>query len=137
MPLALGHTWFFRKSKELSEPELMGISSEFEGINGNYIGFHLVVFLPLLFLAVMLFLSVGKEWMPLMLGLRLFPLVFVICAVYGFFQASFAIYMGVYPMGRSLLYIYDEKSVIRRAAKIQIMICLVTYSALFLWAALS
>jgi hypothetical protein len=136
-PIALWQMWYFRGKKQLSETELINISSEFEGINSSYVGFSLIVLIPLLFLSMMLFLSVGKNWTPLIFGIRLFPLIIVISAAYGIHQGSFAIYKGVYPMAKSLSYIHDEKSIIRRVAKLQIIMGLVAYGVLFLWAMVS
>jgi hypothetical protein len=134
LPIALWQTWYFRGKKGLSESELKDISKDFDGINGNYVGFHLVVLMPLLFLSLVLFLSIGKDWMPVVFGIRFFPAVFFISAAYGLFQGLFAIFKGVYPMGKSLLYVHDDKSIINRVAKTQIVIAFSTFIGLIFWA---
>jgi hypothetical protein len=133
-PLGLWQVWYFRDKKALTEAELIQISNEFEGINSTYVVFSVVVLLPLLVLSVTLFSSVALAWIPLMFGLRLFPLMFVIFATYGIYQALFAIYKGVYPVGKPVSFIYDDKVVLRRAAKRQIGISLGVYVALILLA---
>jgi hypothetical protein len=132
-PLALWQVWYFRDKKALTEAELIKLSNKFEGINSTYFVFSVVVLLPLLFLSVTLFSSVAMAWIPLIFGLRLFPLMFVIFAAYGIYQALFAIYKSVYPMGKSMSYIYDDKAAIHRAARLQIVISLGVYVALILF----
>jgi hypothetical protein len=135
-PIALWQVWYFHGKNALSEAELIKISSEFEGINSSYFVFSVVVLPPLLYLSVTLFSPVAMAWIPLIFGIRLFPLTFVIFAAYGIYQALFAIYKGVYPMGKPISYIYDNRTVIRRAAKLQIGISLGVYVALSLLARL-
>jgi hypothetical protein len=130
--ITLWKMWYFWNRNPLSEAALITISNEFEGINFSYFVFSVFVALPFLVFSLRLFSSITIAWVPFIFGIRLFPLFFVIFAASGFAHALFAIYKGVYPTGKSMSYIYDEKSKIHRLAILQIWISLFIYVVLSL-----
>ena len=65
--------------------------------------------------------------------IRFYPVGVVFAVGYGIYQGMFALRKGVYPMAKSLLYIYDDKARIRSIAKYQILIALTTFCVAILF----
>ena len=122
LPVGMWHLYYFPSKKQLTEKELIEVSSDFEGINGYYIGFSIValclfVGFPLLVISPSL-----DNWAMQKFGMEFYPSFAMIGAGYGMYQGSFALIKGVYPMARSLSYVYDDRAKINRIAKKQILI---------------
>ena len=122
MPVGIWHVFYFPSDKQLTEKQLVEISSDFEGMNGDYIGFSILA-LCLLIGFPLIVLSPGLDkWAIQKFGIEFYPSFTMISAGYGIYQGLFAFMKGVYPMARSLTYAYDNKAKIRRVAKNQILI---------------
>jgi hypothetical protein len=126
-PIGTWHLWYFRGEKKLSENDLVKVSRKFKEINSSYVLFSIVGLLPLMFVSLMLCISSWKNWSQLIPGIKYFPLAFALSAAYGIYQGSFALIKGVYPMAKSLSYVHDEESLIKRIAKYQILIAIAAY----------
>jgi hypothetical protein len=120
-PIGLWHLWYFRGKKGLSENELAKISRKFRGINSSYTLFTFLL-MPLILVPALLLSRVSVFWIPIISGVRFFPLAFMIFAGCAIYQGLFALSKGVYPTVKSLSYVYDETPRIRFVAKYQILI---------------
>ncbi len=136
LPAGIWHTFYFPSSKQFTEKKLVEISPAFEGTDGNYIGFSVIavclfIGFPLIVLAPGL-----DKWAIQSYGIIFYPSYTMFGAGYGIYQSLFALMNGVYPMGKSLSYFYDEKAKINRIAKSQILISfsVVIISVLFFFA---
>ena len=133
LPIGIWHVFYFPSSKHLTEKELVGISSEFEGINGDYIGFSVVAICLLIGFPLIVLASGLDKWAIEKFGVGFYPSSTLFGAGYGIYQGLFALRKSVYPMGKSLTYAYDDKAKIRRVAKNQILssISAVVFAVLF------
>jgi len=122
LPVGFWHLFYFLSSKELTEKELVAISSDFEGINGDYIGFSILAICLLLGFPLIVIAPGLDKWAMQKFGMEFYPSFAMFGAGYGIYQGLFALIKGVYPMGRSLTYAYDKKAKIRRVAIHQILI---------------
>jgi hypothetical protein len=111
---------YLLKSKGLGEKELTEISPKFKNINSDYIVFSFFAIM-LIIAPVLLMMSGTDKWAMANYGRRFYPAIAFFCSGYGIYQALFAIFKDVYPMGKILYFIYDDIKVIRRAAKIHII----------------
>jgi len=135
-PVGFWHLFYFPSKTHISEKELTEISPEFKSINSEYIVFSifaigLFMMFPLLVLA-----PSWDKWSVLKYGIRFYPSILSFTAGYGIYQGLFALIRGVYPMAKSLNYVYDDKAKIRRIAKYQILISVsaVAFVVLFFFA---
>ncbi len=116
--------FYFPSKKQLTEKQLLEISPSFENINGEYIGFSIAAIALLIFAPMLLIESAVDPWALAHFGMRFYPWVVLFNVGYAIYQASFALYKGVYPMGKGLSYAYEDKAVIWRVAVQQIAIAL-------------
>jgi hypothetical protein len=136
MPVGGWHLFYFWSKKQLTEKQLIEISADFEGINGTYIGFSIVAIGLLIGFPFMVLAPGLNKWALLNYGMKFYPSVVFINAGYGIYQSLFALMKGVYPMAKSLSYIYDDKAKIHSVAKYQILISIaaVIFVSLFFFA---
>ncbi len=124
LPAGIWHVFYFPSNKQLSEKQLVEISSEFEGTNGNYIGFSVIAICLLMGFPLMVLAPGLDKWSMQKFGIEFYPSSTMFGAGYGIYQGLFALMKGVYPMGTSLSYAYDDKAKINRVAKYQILIAI-------------
>jgi hypothetical protein len=121
LPVGFLHLYSFPSKKSLPEKELAKISSEFIGINSKYLIFSFFWALILIFLLVVQGPKLDN-WAIQNYGIRFYPAIVIFTAGYGIYQGTFAIFSGVYPMAKSLSFIYDDTNQIQRIATYQILI---------------
>ena len=136
MPVGGWHMFYFPSNKQLTEKQLSEISSDFEEINGTYIGFSILAIGLLIGFPLMVIAPGLDKWSILNYGMKFYPSIVFINAGYGIYQGLFALMKGVYPMAKSLSYVYDDRVKINRIAKYQILISVsaVIFVALFFFA---
>lgn len=107
--------YFFRKPS-LTEKELEEISPKFLTISAKYQLF-MVGWISLAMLLIVLSTD-DFLFVPVVSPRYIFS---AFIPSYGIFQGLFALLYGVYPQGKSLLFIYTDESIIRRVAIFQIV----------------
>lgn len=127
LPAGFWHLFSFPSKKQLTEKELVEISPTFKGIDSDYIIFSILGLGLLVLLPTFVFLPEVDHWAELNFGIRFYPSSAVFAVGYGISQGLFALFKGVYPRAKFLLYIYDEEVRIRRVAMYQILIALLTF----------
>lgn len=136
MPVGGWHLFYFPSSQLLSEKQLIEISSDFEGIDGSYMGFSILAIALLIGFPFMVLMPGLNKWSMLVYGIEFYPAIVLVNSGYGIYQSLFALMKGVYPMGKSSSYAYDDKAKISRIAKYQILISVsaVLFVVLFFFA---
>ena len=122
LPVAMWNLWHFRSRKELTEKELIEISPHFADINVKYVIFGIFLFGGMMGVFIYTWFPKLDDWSLLNYGIRFYPSSVALSVSYGIYQGLFAILSGVYPMGKSLSYVYDVKSRIRRVGMYHILI---------------
>ncbi len=119
---SIWHMFYFANEKQFDRVALVKISRKFSDINNHlFIIFMLwILSLGLLYLA----LSQINEWSINTYGIQFHPMLTIYASSYGIFQAFFALSEDVYPQGKSLSFVYDDKEKIHHVAKRQISIAL-------------
>ncbi len=121
-PVGFWHLWHFRSSKELTEKELAEISPKFAEVNARYILFSILWLGGIMGLFIFVVFQKLDNWAVLKYGIRFYPVSISFAVSYGIYQGLFALLSGVYPMGRTLSYVYDDTRRIRHVATRQILI---------------
>ncbi len=122
LPLGIWHTYCFPSEKQFTEKQLVEISPKFEGMDGNYIGFSVIALSLLIGIPAMILIPSLDKWAMQNYRIGFYPSYIMFGAGYGIYQSLFALMKNVYPMGKSLSYVYDEKAKIIKIAKYQILI---------------
>lgn len=135
-PLGFWHIFYFPSKTHISEKELAEISPEFKNINFEYMAFSFLAIGLLMMFPLLVLAPSWDKWSMLRYGIRFYPSILSFTAGYGIYQGLFALIRGVYPMAKSLSYVYDDQAKIRRIAKYQILISVsaVVFVVLFFFA---
>lgn len=116
LPVGFWHLFYFPAKKQLSQKELVEISSGYQGINSGYIIYSIVALFLIIGIPLLVLAPGWHQWAEQNYGLRFYPAIVFFTAGYGIYQGLFALVTGVYPMTRYLSYAYDEPAKIRRIA---------------------
>ena len=125
-PVGFWHLFYFPAKKELSEKELVEISTGYQGINSGYIIYSIVALFLIIGIPLLVLAPGWHEWAEQNYDLKFYPAIVFFTGGYGIYQGLFALVTGVYPMGRYSNYAYDKPTKIRRIAKRHILISFFT-----------
>lgn len=110
--VAFWHLIYFWRQEALSAQDLEKLSSQFQGIYWDYIKsgglFLIFLIVPASLLGYYL-----DDWLSSQYGTRFYPLITLAMSTYGIFQGTFAATKGVYPMGKSISFIYENEQGLR------------------------
>ncbi len=137
IPVGIWYLWGFPSKKWFPEREIVEISPEFTGIKSKYMAFSVFRLLGVMVLPIVPLWPRLDNWAVLNYGIRFYPISVAFSTGIGIYQGLFAIISGAYPMAKSLSYVYDDVSRIRRAAiyQISISIAFIVVVVLFFFAA--
>ena len=133
LPVGIWHIFYFPRDKQFTAKQLAEISPRFKDLDSNYMVYSFIGIGLFMLLPYLIVYHQVDAWSVANFGMRFYPGITVFTVGYAIYQATFALYAGVYPMAKSLSYAYDEKAVIDRVAKHQIIIALVTLSVVLVF----
>lgn len=133
LPVGMWHIFYFPGDKQFTAKQLAEISPRFKELDSDYMVYSLIGIGVFMLLPYLIVYDQVDAWSVANFGMRFYPGVTVFTVGYAIYQATFALLAGVYPMSKSLSYAYDEKAVIHRVAKYQIIIALVTLSVVLMF----
>ena len=121
LPVGIWHIFYFHSNEQLTEKKLVEISSEFEGVDGANIGLGVLVMCFLVAFPLIVVAPKLDSWSLQRYGMKFYPIDVMFGVGYGIYQGVFALIKNVYPMAKSLSYVYEYKAKIHRIAKYQIL----------------